>query len=107
MLSGVLVVCHIVKDPVVVALVLTSPADHSFLLVVIASLLDGGWVVFFLILFIGRCRNTSIFLSILTLMLCQLLTPCLSIDTGWRPREHMAHGFRLFVPHDRKQKMVL
>jgi hypothetical protein len=34
--GGVLVVCHIAKDPVVVALVLTYPADHSFLLVVIA-----------------------------------------------------------------------
>ena len=36
----VLVVCHMAKDLVIEALVLTSPADHSFLLVVIASLLD-------------------------------------------------------------------
>jgi hypothetical protein len=35
-LDGVLVVCHMAKDPMAVALVLTSPADHSFLLVVIA-----------------------------------------------------------------------
>jgi hypothetical protein len=32
---GVLVVCHMPNDPVAVALVLTSPADHSFLVVVI------------------------------------------------------------------------
>jgi hypothetical protein len=34
--DGVLVVCHMAKNPVVEALVLTSLADHSFLLVVIA-----------------------------------------------------------------------
>jgi hypothetical protein len=34
---GVLVVCHMAKDPVALALVLTSPTDHSFLVVVIAS----------------------------------------------------------------------
>jgi hypothetical protein len=44
--DGVLVVCHMAKDPVVVALYLTSPMDHRFLLVVIASVLDRGWVVF-------------------------------------------------------------
>jgi hypothetical protein len=38
--GGVLVVCHMAKDPVIEALVLTSPADHRFLLVVIASLQD-------------------------------------------------------------------
>ena len=37
-LGGVLVVSHMAKDPVAVALVLTSPVDHSFLLVVIATL---------------------------------------------------------------------
>jgi hypothetical protein len=31
----VLVMCHMAKDLVVVALVLTPPANHSFLLVVI------------------------------------------------------------------------
>jgi hypothetical protein len=43
----VLVVCDMAKDPVAVHLVLTSLADHNFLLVVIASLLVRGWVVFF------------------------------------------------------------
>jgi multisubunit Na+/H+ antiporter MnhC subunit len=38
--GGVLVMCQMAKDPVAVVLVLTSLADHSFLLVVIASLLD-------------------------------------------------------------------
>jgi hypothetical protein len=32
---GVLVVCHMAKDPVVDVLVLTSPVDHDFLLMVI------------------------------------------------------------------------
>ena len=63
-------------------MVLTSPSDHIFLLVVIASLLDRGWVVFFLTLFMGRCHDTGIILSILTPMLRHLLTPCLSIDVG-------------------------
>jgi hypothetical protein len=35
-----LVVCHMTKDPMTEALVLTSSADHNFLLVVIASLRD-------------------------------------------------------------------
>jgi hypothetical protein len=30
--------------------------------------------------FMGRCRSTSIILSILTLVLCHLPTPCLSFD---------------------------
>jgi hypothetical protein len=58
----------------------------------------------FLTLFVGRCRSTGIILNILTPVLCHLFTPCLSIDAGRKPREHMAHGFRLFAPHDRKQK---
>jgi hypothetical protein len=90
-----------------VALVLTSLADHNFLLMVIASLLDQGWVVFLLTLFMGRCHSTGIIISILTPVLRHLLTPCLCIDAGRKPVEHMAHGFRLFVPHDQKQKMVL
>jgi hypothetical protein len=45
--GGVLVVCHMVKDPVAVVLVLTSLAEHNFFLVVIPFLLDRGWVVFF------------------------------------------------------------
>jgi hypothetical protein len=40
--DGVLVVCHMAKDPIEVVLVLTFPMDHSFFLVVIASLLDQG-----------------------------------------------------------------
>jgi hypothetical protein len=61
----------------------------------------------FLSIFMGRCRNTGIILSILTLVLYHLLTPCLSIDAGHRSGEHMAHGFWLFTPHDQKQKLVL
>jgi hypothetical protein len=64
--GGVLVMCHIAMDPVIVALVLTYRADHSFLIVVISSLLDRGWVVFFLTPFMDRCHNTSIILSTLT-----------------------------------------
>jgi hypothetical protein len=33
-------------------------------------------------------------------VLCHLLTLCLSIDIERRPREHVAHGFWLFVPRD-------
>jgi hypothetical protein len=62
--------CHMAKDPLAVALVLTSPADNNFLVVVIASLLDQGCVVFFLTLFMGRCHNTDIILSILTTVMC-------------------------------------
>jgi hypothetical protein len=40
--DGLLVVCHMAKDPIGVALIPTSPADHNFLLTVIASLLDRG-----------------------------------------------------------------
>jgi hypothetical protein len=47
---------------------------------VITSLLYRGWVVFFLRLFMGRCRNIGIILSILTPVLCHLLTQCLPID---------------------------
>lgn len=103
----VLVVCHMAKDPVTEALVLTSPADHNFLLVVIASLRDRGCLVFSLTLFRGKCRSTGILHSLLTPVLCHLLTPCLTVDAGRRPGEHVAHGFRLFAPHDRKLQMVL
>jgi hypothetical protein len=61
----------------------------------------------FLTPFMGRCCITGIILSILTLMLCHLLTPCLSINVGQKPGEHVAHGFQLFVSHDQKQQMVL
>jgi hypothetical protein len=44
-----------------VALVLTSPADHSLFLVVIASLLDWGWVVFFLTLFMADVAALVLF----------------------------------------------
>jgi hypothetical protein len=47
----------------------------------------------FLNTFRGKCRDTGILHSLLTLVLCHLLTLCLSIDAGQRPREHMAHGF--------------
>jgi hypothetical protein len=62
----VLVVCHMTKDPVTKALVLNSPSDHSFLLVVIASLQDRGCLVFPLTLFRGKCRTTGILHSLLT-----------------------------------------
>jgi hypothetical protein len=61
--GGVLVMCHMAKDIVAVALVLTSPADHNFLLVVIASLLNWGWLVLFLTHFMDRCRSTGIILK--------------------------------------------
>jgi hypothetical protein len=74
----VLVICHIAKDPVVVALVPTYLADHNFLLVVIAiPLWDQGCLVFFLTLFRGKYRNTGIILSILTPVLCHFLTLCI------------------------------
>jgi hypothetical protein len=82
--DGVPVMCHMAKDPVEVALILTFSADHTFLLVVIASLLDWGWVAFFLTLLMGKCHNTGIILSILTPVLCHLLTPCLYIDAERR-----------------------
>jgi hypothetical protein len=105
--DGMLVVCHMANDHVTEALVHTSLADHNFLLVVITSLRNRGCLVFSLTLFRGKCCSTGILHSLLTLVLCHLLTPCLTIDAGRRPREHMAHGFRLFGPHDRKLKMVL
>jgi hypothetical protein len=40
--GGVLGMCHMAKDPMAMALILTSPADNNFLLVVITSLLDRG-----------------------------------------------------------------
>jgi hypothetical protein len=92
------------QGPMAMALVLTYLTDHNFLLVVIVFLLDRGCVVFFLTLFMCRCHNTGIIRSILTPVLCHLLIPCLSIDVGRKPEEHMAHVFWLFAPHDRKQK---
>jgi hypothetical protein len=87
--SRVLVMCHMANDLVTVALVLTSPTDHNFLLVVTVSLWDQGWLVFFLMPFMGRCRRTGIILSIITPVLCHLLTPSISIDVGRRPGEDM------------------
>ena len=105
--DGMLVVCHMAKDHVIEALVHTSLADHNFLLVVIASLRDQKCLVFSLTLFRGKCHNTGILHSLLTPVLCYLLTLCLTIDAGRRPGEHVAHEFWLFAPHDRKLKMVL
>jgi hypothetical protein len=95
------------QGPVIDALVHTSPADHNFLLVVIASLRDRGCLVFSLTLFRGKYHSTGILQSLLTPVLCHLLTPCLTIDAGQRPGKHVAHGFQLFAPHDQKLKMVL
>jgi hypothetical protein len=105
--DGMLVVCHMAKDHVTEFLVHTSPVDHNFLFVVIASLRDRGCLVFSLTLFRGKFHSTGILHSLLTPVLCHLLTTCLTIDAGRRPREHVALGFRLFAPHDRKLKMVL
>jgi hypothetical protein len=105
--DGMLVVYHMAKDHVTEVLVHTSPADHNFLLVVIDSLWDQGCLVFSLTLFRGKFHNTCILHNLLTLVLCHFLNPCLTIDVGQRPGEHVAHGFRLFAPHDRKLKMVL
>jgi hypothetical protein len=66
-----------------------------------------GCLVFSLTPFRGKCHSTGILHSLLNPVLCHLLTPCLTIDAGQRPREHMAHGFWLFAPHDRNLKMVL
>jgi hypothetical protein len=52
--------------------------------------------------FRGECNNTSILHSLLTLVICHLLTLCLSIDVGLRFGEHVAYGFWLLMPHDRK-----
>jgi hypothetical protein len=102
-LGGVLVVCHMAKDPVAVVLVPPSLADHSFLLVVISiPPWDRGCLVVFLTLIMGKCRSTGFPISILTPVMYHLLTPCLTIDAGRRPGEHVAHGFQLFTPHDRK-----
>jgi hypothetical protein len=105
--SGVLVVCHMAKDPMAVALVPTSLADHNFLLVVIATPLGSGMFGVSLTLFRGKCRNTGFLANILTLKLCHLLTVSLIIDVGWRPKEHVPHGFWLFVSHHQKLQMVL
>jgi hypothetical protein len=105
--DGMLVVCHMAKDHVTEALVHTSTADHNFLLVVIASLRNRGCLVFSLTLFRGKCRSVGILHRLLTPVLCHLLTSCLTIGAGQRPGEHVAHGFRLFVPYDRKLKMDL
>jgi hypothetical protein len=99
--DGMLVVCHMAKDHVTRALVHTSLADHNFLLVVIASLRNRGFLVFSLILFRGKCCSTCILHSLLTPVLCHLLTLCHTIDAGRRPGEHVAHGFRMFASHDR------
>jgi hypothetical protein len=45
----------------------------------------------FLNTFRGKCHNTGIILSILTLVLCHLLTPFLTIDVGWRLGEQVSH----------------
>jgi hypothetical protein len=78
--SGVLVMWHMAKDSVVVALVLTSPMDHSFLLVVIAIPHGTGMFGVFVTPFRGKYCSTGIILSILTPVLCHLLTPCLIVD---------------------------
>jgi hypothetical protein len=61
--GGVLVMCHMAKDPMVEALVLTFQVDHNFLIVVIASLRDRGSLVALLTPFMDRCHNTGIILS--------------------------------------------
>jgi hypothetical protein len=78
----VLVMSHMAKDPITEALVLTSLADHSFLLVVIASLRDRGCLAFSLTLFRGKFCSIGILHSLLTLVMRHLLTPCLIIDAG-------------------------
>jgi hypothetical protein len=78
-----------------------SLAEHYLLLVVIAiPPWDQGCLVFSLTLFRDKCCSTSILHSLLTPVLCHLLTSCLIIEVEQRPGEHVAHGFWLFVPHD-------
>jgi hypothetical protein len=99
----VLVMCHMDRDLMGEVLARITFVDHSFVLVVIANTLrDQGCLVFFLTLFKGKYCNTGTLHSFITPVLCHFLTTCLSIDIGWRPREHMAHGFLLFVSHDQK-----
>jgi hypothetical protein len=106
--DGVLVVCHLAKDPRGSGFGSYFPSGPLF-----PSRRDRfplgprGWLVFFLTPLMGKCHNSGIILSILTLVLCHLLTLCLSIDAGRWLREHVAHGFRLLAPHGRKQQMVL
>jgi hypothetical protein len=83
--DGMLVVCHMAKDHVIEALVHTSPVDHNFLLMVIASLRNWECLVFSLTLFRGKCHSTGILHSLLNPVLCHLLTLCLTIDVGRRP----------------------
>jgi hypothetical protein len=86
------VVINITLDLVAVAFSPTVQADHVFPHVVLAFLKwDMACLEFFLTLFQGKCANTCILHSLLTLVLRYLLILCLSIDAGWRPREHMAH----------------
>jgi hypothetical protein len=88
----VLVMCHMAKDPMVVALVPISLADHDFLLMVIAiPLRDKGCLVLSLTLIRSKWHNTGFLINILTPALCHLLTLCLFIDIRWRPREQVAH----------------
>jgi hypothetical protein len=46
----------------------------------------------FLTLFRGKIHNTGIIVNILTLLLCHLLTPCRTIDVGWRLGEQVSHS---------------
>jgi hypothetical protein len=89
--SEVQVMVNMTLDPVAVAFSPTDLVNHVFPHAMIALL---KWnmecLVFFLTLFLGKWVNTDILLSLLTPVLLHLLTPCLSIDVGRSPGEHMA-----------------
>jgi hypothetical protein len=72
---GVLVMCHMAMDPVLLVLVPTSLVDHCFLLMVVPTpFWDGGCLVSSLTLFRGKRCNTSFLITILTPVLCHVLT---------------------------------
>jgi hypothetical protein len=73
--DGMLVMYHMAKDHVTEVLVHTSPADHNFLLVVIASLRDRGCLVFSLRLFRANA-TTLVFFTVYLPQCCAICSPC-------------------------------
>ena len=82
-------------------------ADHVFLSVVIAPLVDVLGMVFLLTVLLSSRPNTGIPLTSLTPVLDRMLTLCLFIDVGKTVGGHLVGGFRLFEAHDRKHQVVL
>jgi hypothetical protein len=90
--GGVLVMCHM--GPYASGFGFHFPSGPHFPSCGdLNPLWDMGCLVFSLTLFRDKCCSTSILHSLLTLVLCHLLTTCLIIDAGQRSREDMADGF--------------